>query len=313
MSSAISFACQTNRALLIGLSLLLPSALTGQEPDASQVTVKIVPVTPGIYMLEGLGGNIGLSVGKDDAFIIDDQYAPMTPKIKAAIATVTPKPVRFVVNTHWHGDHTGGNEAMAASGSIIVAHENVRRAMSKEQFLEAFNWRVPASPAAALPVITFSDTISFYVNDDTVRTFHVSNAHTDGDAIIVFRKANVVHMGDTFFNGMYPFIDVSTNGSLAGMIAATNRVLANADGATRIIPGHGPLATRADLVRYRDMLVTVRTRVGRLVAQRRTLKQIIAAKPLADLDAQWGNGFLKPDQFLTLVHASMTRRQPTRR
>ncbi|MEX2109257.1 MAG: MBL fold metallo-hydrolase [Gemmatimonadaceae bacterium] len=313
MSSAISFARQTNRALLIGLSLLLPPALTGQEPDASQVTVKIVPVTLGIYMLEGLGGNIGLSVGKDDAFIIDDQYAPMTPKIKAAIATLTPKPVRFVVNTHWHGDHTGGNEAMAGSGSIIVAHENVRRAMSKEQFLEAFNSRVPASPTAALPVITFSDTISFYVNDDTVRTFHVRDAHTDGDAIIVFRKANVVHMGDTFFNGMYPFIDVSTRGSLAGMIAAANRVLASTDASTRIIPGHGALASRADLVRFRDMLVTVRTRVGRLVTQRRTLTQVIAAKPLADLDAQWGKGFLKPEVFLTIAYQSLTKRLPTRR
>jgi cyclase len=313
MSSAISFARQTNRALLIGLSLLLPSALTGQEPDASQVTVRIVPVTPGIYMLEGLGGNIGLSVGKDDVFIIDDQYAPMTPKIKAAIATLTPKPVRFVVNTHWHGDHTGGNEAMAGSGSIIVAHENVRRAMSKEQFLEAFNSRVPASPTAALPVITFSDTISFYVNDDTVRTFHVSNAHTDGDAIIVFRKANVVHMGDTFFNGFYPFIDVSTRGSLTGMIAAANQVLAATDASTRIIPGHGPLGTRADLVRYRDMLVVVRTRVGRLVTQRRTLTQVIAAKPLADLDAQWGQGFLKPEVFLTIAYQSLTERQPTGR
>jgi glyoxylase-like metal-dependent hydrolase (beta-lactamase superfamily II) len=275
------------------------------------VTVKVVPVAPGVYMLEGMGGNIGLSVGRDDAFIIDDQYAPMTAKIKAAVATVTPKPVRFVVNTHWHGDHTGGNEAMAESGAIF-AHENVRRRMSKEQFLAAFNMRTPASPPAALPVITFSDTISFYVNDDTLHTFHVRNAHTDGDAIIIFRKANVVHMGDTFFNGMYPFIDVSTGGSLAGMVSAANDVLAVTNAGTRFIPGHGPLATRADLVRYRDMMVTVRQRIGRLVAQRRTLKQVLDAKPLADLDAQWGNGFLKPEQFLTIVYGSLSQREQGR-
>jgi glyoxylase-like metal-dependent hydrolase (beta-lactamase superfamily II) len=277
------------------------------------VTVKVVPVAPGVYMLEGMGGNIGLSVGKDDAFIIDDQYAPMTPKIKAAVATVTPKPVRFVVNTHWHGDHTGGNEAMAGSGAIVFAHENVRRRMSKEQFLEAFNWRTPASPPGALPVITFSDTISFYMNDDTLNTFHVRNAHTDGDAVIFFRRANVVHMGDTFFNGMYPFIDISTGGSLTGMITAANQTLAMTNAATRFIPGHGPLATRADLQRYRDMMTTVQQRVGRLVARRRTLAQVIAAKPLEDLDAQWGNGFLKQEQFLTIVYGSLRERQPARR
>jgi glyoxylase-like metal-dependent hydrolase (beta-lactamase superfamily II) len=268
--------------------------------------VTVVPIAAGVYMLQGLGGNIGLSVGKDDAFIIDDQYAPLSAKIKAAVATVTPKPVRFVVNTHWHFDHTGGNEAMAGSGAIIFAHENTRRRMSTEQFVQALNIRVPASPSAALPVITFSDTITFYTNDDTVRTFHVANAHTDGDAIIVFRKANVIHMGDTFFNGRYPLIDVSSGGSLPGMIAAANTGLAMSNAETRFIPGHGPLATRADLVRYRDMLVAVRDRVGGLIGQQRTLPQILAAKPLADFDAQWGNGNIKPDQFLTIVYGSLT-------
>jgi cyclase len=309
MPSALFFARPNGRLLTICLALVVGSSASAQQPDFAQVTVKVVPVATGVYMLEGAGGNIGLSVGKDDAFIIDDQYAALTPKIKAAVATVTPKPVRFVVNTHWHGDHTGGNEAMAGSGAIIFAHENVRRRMSKEQFLEAFNMRTPASPIAALPVITFSDTITFYMNDDTLHTFHVRNAHTDGDAIVVFRKANVVHMGDTFFNGMYPFIDVSTGGSLVGMLAAANQTLAMTNAGTRFIPGHGPLATRADLVRYRDMLATVRQRVGRLVAQRRTLQQVIAAKPLADLDALWGTGFLKPDQFLTLVYGSLSSRR----
>ena len=311
MSSAIPFARLHGRLLMICLALIVGSSASAQ-PDLSKVEIKVVPVATGVYMLEGAGGNIGLSVGKDDAFIIDDQYAPLVPKIKAAIATVTPKPVRFVVNTHWHGDHTGGNESMAGSGAIIFAHENVRRRMSKEQFLKEFNWRTPPSPPAALPVITFSDTITFYMNDDTLHTFHVRNAHTDGDAIVVFRKANVVHMGDTYFNGFYPFIDVSTDGSLIGMIAAANQVLAMTNGSTRVIPGHGPLATRADLVRYRDMLATVRQRVGRLVAQRRTLQQVIAAKPLADLDEAWGKGFLKPEQFLTLVYSSLSERRSRR-
>lgn len=202
---------------------------------------------------------------------------------------------------------------MAGSGAIIFAHENVRRRMSSEQFLAVFNARVPASPAAALPMITFSDTISFYVNEDSVRTFHVRNAHTDGDAVIFFRKANVVHMGDTFFNGMYPFIDVSTGGSLAGTIAAASQVLMATNSSTRFIPGHGPLATRADLVRYRDMLVTVRQRLSRLVARGRTLAQVSSAKPLADLDAEWGKGFMKPEMFLGIAYESVRGRAPTRR
>jgi cyclase len=306
MPSPTAFALPKGPILAIGLALFLASSAKAQPTiDTSKVTVKVVPVAAGVYMLEGLGGNIGLSVGKDDAFIIDDQYAPLSEKIKAAVATVTPKPVRFVVNTHWHFDHTGGNEAMAGSGAIIFAHENTRRRMSTEQFIAAFNMKVPASPTAALPVITFSDTITFYTNDDTVRTFHVANAHTDGDAIIFFQKANVVHMGDTFFNGRYPLIDLSSGGSLVGMIAAANQGLAMSNAGTRFIPGHGPLASRADLVRYRDMLVTVRQRVGRLVAQGRTLRQVLDAKPLADIDAQLGNGNIKPEQFLTIVYESL--------
>jgi cyclase len=309
MPSALPFASPPTRFLTIALGLLLASSAQAQNPpDFSQVTVKVIPVASGIYMLEGLGGNIGLSVGKDDAFLIDDQYAPLSAKIKAAVATVTPKPVRFVVNTHWHFDHVGGNEALAGSGAIIFAHENTRRRMSSDQFIAAMNRKVPASPTAALPVITFSDTITFYTNDDTVRTFHVANAHTDGDAIIFFRKANVIHMGDTFFNGRYPLIDLSSGGSLVGMIAAANQGLAMTNADTRFIPGHGPLATRADLVRYRDMLVATRDRVGKLIAEHRTLKEILDAKPLADLDAQWGNGNIKSDQFLTIVYQSLTQR-----
>ena len=294
----------------ISLLVLLGWApLARAQQDFSKVTISVVPVATGVYMLQGAGGNIGLSVGRDDAFVIDDQYAPLTPKIRAAIATVTPKPVRFVMNTHWHGDHTGGNESMASAGAILVAHDNVRRRMSAEQFIEAFKLREPASPAAALPVITFSDTISFFLNGDTVRAVHVRNAHTDGDAVIVFRAANVVHLGDVFFNGMYPFIDASTGGSLAGTLAAVDAVLASTNADTKYIPGHGPLATRADLVRYRDMLRVTHARLSRLAARRRTVEQVVAAKPLADLDAVWGNGFMKADQFVAIAYASVRARR----
>jgi len=213
--------------------------------------------------------------------------------------------VRFLVNTHWHGDHTGGNENLASGGVIIVAHENVRTQMSKDNFLAAFNANVPASPEAALPVVTFSDAVNFHWNGDDIHVFHVEPAHTDGDAIIHFRRANVFHMGDTYFNGMYPFIDVSTGGSIDGMIAAADRVLKVASDKTRLIPGHGPVATKADLQASRDMLVTVRDRVARLIADGKTGEEIVAAKPTADLDEKWGGGFMKPDVWVGLVYESM--------
>ncbi len=295
------------RRLAAVLVFTAATALHAQQ-DFSQVKITVVPVAKGVYMLQGSGGNIGLSVGNDDAFVIDDQYAPLTPRIKAAIATVTAKPVRFVVNTHWHGDHTGGNENMTAGGAILVAHDNVRKRMSAEQFIEAFKQTVPPSPAAALPVITFTETISFWVNGDSVRATHVQNAHTDGDAIIFFQGANVLHMGDTYFNGVYPFIDVSSGGTLDGIVAAADRGLAMADASTKIIPGHGELGDRASLKKYRDVMADARGRIAKLIAQKKTLAQIIAAKPLADYDSTWGKGFMKPDQFLTMVHAGMTKK-----
>ena len=291
--------------VLLALALAVVPALRAQQ-DFSQVKVTVTPIVPGVYMLQGSGGNIGLSVGKDNAFVIDDEYAPLTDRIKAAIATVTPNPVRFVVNTHWHGDHAGGNENMANGGAIIVAQENVRRRMSTEQFNALFKSTTPASPAAALPVITFADGMSFYVNGDSVQVTHVKNAHTDGDVLVLFRGANVIHMGDTYFNGMYPYIDVSSGGSLVGIIAAVDRALAMTNDATKIIPGHGPLGDRASLVAYRKVLDTVRGRVSKLIAKKRTLAQVIAAKPLADYDETWGKGFMKPDQFLTIVYASLS-------
>lgn len=287
-------------------------ALAGPEaeaqPDPSTVTVKVTPVSSGVYMLEGRGGNIGISVGNDDVFMIDDQYAPLTPKVRAAIATVSPKPVRFLLNTHWHGDHVGGNENMAGAGAIIVAHDNTRKRMSKEQFIAAYNMKVPPSPTAALPIVTFSQSMSLYLNGDSVRAVHFRSAHTDGDVVVTFENADVVHMGDIFFNGVYPLVDVGSGGSILGIIAAVDQVLSRTTARTKFIPGHGPLGNRDDLVRYRGMAKTVRDRIAQLVAQRRTLAQVVAAKPTADYDAKWGGGFLKPDQFVTILYNDLSRR-----
>ena len=294
------------RSLGFAVSLVALSGLpAAAQGDFSAVEIKAEKVADGIYMLTGQGGNLGLSVGDDGAYLIDDQYAPLTGRILAAVKELTPEAVRFVVNTHYHGDHTGGNENLGEAGALLVAHENIRRRMATGTFMEAFNRQVEPAPAAALPVVTFSDAVSFHWNGEEIRAFFVGPAHTDGDAIIHFVKADVFHMGDTLFNGMYPFIDVSAGGRIDGMITAADRVLKVAGDTTRLIPGHGPLATKADLQAYRDMLAQVRDRVAKLKAEGKTAEQIVAAKPTADLDEKWGGGFMKPDNWIGLVIESM--------
>jgi glyoxylase-like metal-dependent hydrolase (beta-lactamase superfamily II) len=258
-------------------------------------------------MLTGSGGNIALAVGEDFAFLVDDQFAPLTTKILAAVRGVTDKPVRFLVNTHWHGDHAGGNENMAKAGVILVAHDNVRTRMSTEQFIELFNSRVPPSPRGALPVVTFVESVTFHLGNETVHVVHVPPAHTDGDAIVHFVQANTIHMGDNFFKDVYPFIDLSSGGSFEGVIRAADIALGYTNDSTRIIPGHGAMANRADLKKYRDVLVQVRDRVAALIRQGKTREEIIAAKPTSEWDATWGAGFMKTDVFLGIVYQSLKR------
>jgi glyoxylase-like metal-dependent hydrolase (beta-lactamase superfamily II) len=292
-------------ALAAAVGLAGGSLASPQEQDFSKVEVKTEKVADGVFVLMGAGGNIGVSAGPDGVILVDDEYAPLTEKITAAVKAISDKPIRFLLNTHWHGDHTGGNENLGNAGVLIVAHENVRVRMSVEQFLEAFNRKVPPSPEKALPVVTYDSSVTFHVNGDDIRGLHVAPAHTDGDSLVHFKKANVVHMGDLFFNGSYPFIDLSSGGSFEGMIAAADQVLATTDANTRFIPGHGPVGGRADLERYRDMLKAVRAAVQPLVAAGKTADEVVAARPTAPLDEAWGKGFIKPEQFQRIVYASL--------
>lgn len=292
------------RALLFAL---IP-ALAGAQANFDSIQVRAQALRGGLYMLTGAGGNIGLSVGNDGAFIIDDQYAPLTPKILAAIGAITSKPIRFVVNTHWHGDHTGGNENIAQTGTVVVAHNNVRKRMSVEQFNDVFNRRTPPSPAGALPVISFSDSITLHVNGDDLIAFHVQNAHTDGDALIHFPRADVVHMGDTYFAAGYPFVDVSSGGNVNGIIAAADRVLAMCKPQTIVIPGHGPVSNCDNLREYRNMVASVRDKVRAEMGKGRTLEQLKTAGLTADYDAKWGRGFIQPAVFVELVYRSLNQR-----
>jgi cyclase len=292
------------RIRVLALAVLAVAPAAAQQ-DFSRVEIKADKLAEGVYMLTGRGGNLGLSVGKSGAFLVDAQYSQLGAKILAAVKAITPEPLRIVVNTHWHSDHVDGNENLARAGALLVAHENVRRRMSSEQFMGIFGRKVPPSPEGALPVVTFTDAVTFHWNGDEIHVFHVDPAHTDGDAVVHFVKADVIHMGDVFFNGGYPFIDTSSGGRIDGVIAAADRVLALAGANTRIIPGHGPLATKADLQSYRDTLSTLRERIAGLKTSGKTRDEAIAAKPTADYDARLGAGFMKPDVWVGLVYDSL--------
>ena len=284
----------------------LVAPVQSRAQSFADVTVRAIQLSDGIYMLTGRGGNIGLSVGADGAYLIDDQFAPLTEKILAAVAAITDQPIRFVINTHWHQDHTGGNENLGNRGAVILAHDHVRRRLLARNFPDQSDSFV-SSPS--LPVITFNDVVTLHLNGESVRIFKVPAAHTDGDVIVHFTGSNVIHMGDLFFNGLYTFFDRSSGGSFDGMIAALSIGLELADEETRIIPGHGPLATRRDLEAHRDRMVEIRARTLAAIEAGTSVKDFIAAEPTADLAAAYDGTYqvMKPEKFLEIVYQDLSQ------
>lgn len=280
-----------------------------QAQNYDSIEIKTTKLTNSIYMLEGSGGNIALCTGNDGAFIIDDQFAPLTSKILAAIAKVTDKPVQFVINTHWHFDHTGGNENLGKEGAIIVSQENSRRRMQADQFLGSPPQKQAAYSSAGLPKVTFAESINFYYNQETIRIFHIAEAHTDGDAIIYFEKSNVVHMGDVFVRYGFPFIDEPNGGDVNGMITTIDSVLKRIDTNTTIIPGHGQLSKKQDLEDYNTMLKTIRDRVKAQMDKGKTLDQIVAADPTKGFEKK-GVGV---KDFVKVVYDSILRSKKNKR
>jgi glyoxylase-like metal-dependent hydrolase (beta-lactamase superfamily II) len=309
---------KTKRALAATISacvLLLPALAHAQFGDPTKVTLKTTPVAGNISMIEGAngfaGGNVAVSVGDDGLLVVDDELEPLAVKLRTALAALSKKPVRFVVNTHLHGDHTGGNATLGATGAVIVAHYNVRKRLSAEQFVEFMGQKktIPASPSAALPVVTFNDDLTFFFNGDEIHVVHVAPAHTDGDALIHFKKANVLHMGDTFTWGGYPFIDRSSGGTVDGFVTAADRGLALAQPSTKIIPGHGPVGDREKLKVYRDMIVTIRDRIKKLAAAGKSLADVQATKPTAEFDATWGGAFIRGPQLVETIYQDITKKR----
>lgn len=293
----------TRALLTVGSALFACSALA--QDSMQDVEVEAQQVADGIYMLTGRGGNIGLSVGEDATFIVDDQFAPLTERIVAAIAEISDRPVDYVLNTHWHYDHTGGNENFGKRGALIMAHDNVHKRMEAGQTMVSGRVVEPAPPIA-LPVVTFNDALTLHTNGQTITGHHVHHAHTDGDTIVFFKEANVIHMGDTYFNGAYPFVDLGSGGNINGIIAAAVRAAELGDENTQIIPGHGPLSNKEELRTYHDMLVAIRDRVEEMMKQGLSLEAIQAAKPTQDFDSKVNaDGFIKPDVLVSFIFESL--------
>lgn len=291
-------------AFLLAAGCLAIGPAAAQQQDFSKVEIKAQNVAPGLSVLFGAGGNMAVSHGADGTVLIDDQFAPLTPKIEAAITALGATPVKFLINTHWHFDHSGGNENFGKAGALILAHDHVRDRMSVAH--DTRFGKIPASPPVALPVVTYHDGISLHLNGDRVRTMHIKHAHTDGDSVVLWEKANVIHMGDTFFHQVtLPFIDLDSGGSAKGLLAGIGQVLTMIDDKTVVIPGHGPVATKADLIVYRDMLASIIASVEAGRAAGKSLAEVQAMKPAAKWDI--AGGFISADDFVATVYASLGR------
>ncbi len=280
-----------NRCVLLGIAGLATGVVNAQEPvDWDAIDLRISHVAGSIHMLEGRGGNIGLSIGDDGVIMIDDQFAPLTDRIVAAIGEVTDEEIRFLINTHIHGDHVGGNENLGNAGVLIFANDRVRMRM------------VDASTAhAALPVVTFSDTVTLHVNGEEVHAFSVPPAHTDGDSFIHFRGSNVLHLGDVFRTNNFPYMDLSNGGGLPGTLDALAIAIGMAGPDTAIIPGHGNVSTRDDVVEFRDMILIVMDRVSALIDDGKSYAEVAAAGTTAEFEAKWGD----PERFLTGLYQEL--------
>ncbi len=288
--------------LLIAILFASINSLSAQDKPVEFTTFQLSDT---VYMLKGRGGNVGVSTGEDGLYIIDDQIRPVTTQLLQAIRKISDKPIRIVLNTHYHADHVGGNETIGDAGAVIISHDNIRKRMTTEQVSIFMKNSTPPYAKDALPIVTFNDRLSLHMNGETATAYYVANGHTDGDSIIHFPVSNVIHMGDMFFNGLYPYVDLDAGGSMQGLVAAADLALSMADESTRIIPGHGPLGMTEDLKTYRDYLIKAGANVQELIDKDMDLQQIIAAEPTKEWDEELGKTWITPAQFVTFIYNSL--------
>jgi glyoxylase-like metal-dependent hydrolase (beta-lactamase superfamily II) len=281
--------------------------------DFSKAEIKTTDLGDNVYMLEGLGGNITVAVAKDGIVMVDGQYAPMHDKIKAAIAAISNQPIKYLVNTHFHGDHTGGNAPFAKDGATVVSQVNVKTRLAAGTSNNLTGAKTPPAPEDALPSDTYTNFSKIRLNGRVADLKHIANAHTDGDTYVWFKTANVLSTGDTFLSNRYPNIDFANGGNIKGMIAATDAYLKLANAKTRIVPGHGPLANKTLLTEYRTMLVTARDRMAKLVKEGKSEDDAMAAKPFAEFDAKWAASDLASKNFIRVVYHSLADKPETKR
>jgi cyclase len=305
---------RTGLAVVAITALLISGALAQQPspapappapPDFSKVEIKTTDLGDGVYMLEGQGGNITVATAKDGIILVDSEFAPLHDKIKAAIAVISNQPVKWLINTHFHGDHTGGNAPFAKDGVTVVAHVNVKNRLAAGTTNGLTGAKTPPAAAEALPGKTYTDNFKIMMKGRVADLKHIANAHTDGDTYVWFKTANVLATGDTFTNGRYPNIDFANGGNIKGMIAAADLYLKLCNDKSRIVPGHGPIADKAALLDYRTMLVTARDRMAQLVKDGKSEDDVIAAKPFADLDVKWAPSELASKNFIRVVYHSL--------
>lgn len=295
------------KKIFVPLFVLLFTISIHAQQDFSQVQIKATKVSGNVYMLEGSGGNIGVSVGDDGILIVDDQFAPLADKIRAALKGIADKKLRFILNTHWHGDHTGGNVVFGPEAPII-AHDNVRKRMATEQKSEFFKRTTPASPKEALPVITFDHNLSVHFNGEEIRAIHYPHGHTDGDSVIFFTTSNVVHLGDNFFAGRFPFVDLDSGGSVEGLTKNIGEIIAKIPAGAKLIPGHGPLSTIDDLKSYHRMLQETTNVIRQKISAGKTLDQL-KTEGLPEEWKTWGTGFIKTEMWIETVYRSLSARK----
>jgi glyoxylase-like metal-dependent hydrolase (beta-lactamase superfamily II) len=300
----------------VATALLLTGIAVAQQPqpptapppvDFSKVEIKTTDLGDGVYMFEGQGGNITVALAKDGIIMVDGQFAPLHDKIKAAIAVISNLPVKYLINTHFHGDHTGGNEAFAKDGALVVSEINVKTRLAAGTSNGLTGAKTPPAPAGALPGKTYTGAFKIRMIGRVADLKHIANAHTDGDTYVWFKTANVLSTGDTFTNGRYPNIDFANGGNIKGMIAAADVYLKLTNAKSRIVPGHGPIADKAALVEYRTMLVTARDRMAALVKDGKSEADVVAAKPFADLDKKWAPTELASTNFIRVVYNSLAK------